>query len=153
MRRAVVVPAATLLLLACQGKREAEAPPPPPPPALTLGNLAGSWESVSRLEGVPDSVVSHFSGPAAEAGWLLMLPDRDPIPMRVWLQDDSMIAVTEKYPSLLRPGVMVQVRTAGVLRDSLLQGIVLATYDSSAGQQVVRGTFSARRVPADTAKP
>ena len=152
MRRAVVIPA-TLLLLACQGKREAEAPPPPPPPALTLAALAGNWESVSRLEGVPDSVISRFSGPAAETGWLLLVPDRDPIPMRVWIQDDSMIAVTEKYPSLLRPGVMVQVRTSGVLVDSVLQGILLATYDSSAGQQVVRGTFTARRVPADTAKP
>ena len=155
MRRSAVVPAAVLLLLACQGKREVEAPPPPPP-ALTLARLAGNWESVSRLEGVPDSVISHFSGPAAETGWLLMVPDRDPVPMRVWIQDDSMIAVTEKYPSLLRPGVMVQVRTSGVLKDSLLQGILLATYDSSAGQQVVRGTFTARRVPApaaDTAKP
>jgi hypothetical protein len=141
-----------LLLLACQGKREAEAPPPPPPP-LTLKDLAGNWESVSRLEGVPDSVVSHFNGPAAETGWLLMLPDREPIPMRVWVQDDSMIAVTEKYPSLLRPGVMVQVRTAGMLKDSVLHGIVLATYDSSAGQQMVKGTFTARRVPADTANP
>ncbi|MGH7586079.1 MAG: hypothetical protein ACREMH_07515, partial [Gemmatimonadales bacterium] len=146
-------PATLLLLLACQGKREAEAPPLPPPSAPTLKDFAGSWESVSRLEGVPDSVVSHFSGPAAETGWLLMLPDRNPIPMRVWVQDDSMIAVTEKYPSLLRPGVMVQVRTSGMLKDSLIQGILLATYDSSAGQQVVRGTFSARRVAADTARP
>ena len=152
MRRAVVVPATALLLLACQGKREGEAPPPPSP-ARTLADFAGTWESVSRLEGVPDSVVSRFSGPAAEVGWLLMLPDRDPIPMRVWIQEDSLIAVSQKYPSLLRPGVMVQVRTSGVLRDSLIQGIVLATYDSSAGQQVVRGSFSARRVPADTARP
>lgn len=153
MRRDVVVPVTILLLLACQGKREAEAPPPPPPPAPTLADYAGSWESVSRLEGVPDSVISHFSGPAAETGWLLMLPDRAPIPMRVWIQDDSLIAVTEKYSSLLRPGVMVQVRTSGVLKDSLIQGVVLATYDSSAAQQVVRGTFSARRVAADTTKP
>jgi hypothetical protein len=151
MRRVVVVPA-ILLLLACQGKREAEAPPPPPP-ARTLADFAGSWESVSRLEGVPDSVVSRFSGPAAETGWLLMVPDRDPIPMRVWIQDDSMIAVTERYPSLLRPGVMVQVRTSGMLKDSVIEGIVLATYDSSAGQQMVKGTFRARRVPADTATP
>ena len=56
MRRDVVVPVTILLLLACQGKREAEAPPPPPPPAPTLADYAGSWESVSRLEGVPDPI-------------------------------------------------------------------------------------------------
>ena len=115
--------------------------------------FAGTWESVSRLEGVPDSVVSRFSGPASETGWLLMLPERDPIPMRAWIQGDSLVAVSEPYPSILRQGVMVQVRTSGVLRDSLIHGLVLATYDSTTGQQVVRGSFTARRAPADTAAP
>ena len=151
MRRALVVPVA-LLALGC-ARREAEAPPPPPPPPPTLADFAGTWESVSRLEGVPDSVVSRFSGPASETGWLLMLPERDPIPMRAWIQGDSLVAVSEPYPSILRQGVMVQVRTSGVLRDSLIHGLVLATYDSTTGQQVVRGSFTARRAPADTAAP
>ena len=155
MRPLVAVLALTLLV-ACGGAEE-EAPPAQPAaaaaPAPTLADFAGTWESVSRLEGVPDSVVSRFSGPASETGWLLMLPERDPIPLRAWIQGGSLVAVSEPYPSILRQGVMVQVRTSGVLRDSLIHGLVLATYDSTTGQQVVRGSFTARRAPADTAAP
>jgi hypothetical protein len=71
--------------------------------------------------------------------------------MQVWMQGDSLIAVSEQYPSILQKGVMVQLRNAGVLRDGEMVGTLLATYDSTGGQQVVKGTFRARRAPADTA--
>ncbi|HJS47518.1 MAG TPA: hypothetical protein VJ773_06000 [Gemmatimonadales bacterium] len=149
MRRAAVL--TSLLLLACgRAERQAEAPPPPPPPP-TLADFAGTWESVSRLEGVPDTVVSQFSGPAAETGWMLMLPGREPIPMRAWIQGDSLVAVSEKYPSILRKGVMVQVRTAGVLQGDGIVGNLLATYDSTGGQALVKGTFAATRIAGDSA--
>lgn len=140
-----------LLLVACgQGERRAEAPPPPPPPP-TFADFAGDWTAVSVLEGVPDSVVSGFTATAGQGGWLMLLAGRDPIPLEVWIQGDSLVAVSEKYPSILRKDVMVQVRTAGVLRDGALEGILLATYDSTGGQQLVKGTFRATRAPADTA--
>ncbi len=146
MRRAAVPTSVLLVLLACgRAERQAEAPPPPPPPP-TLADFAGTWRSASVMEGSPDSIVSEFGGPAAEYGWQLTLPGRDPMPMQVWVQGDSLIAVSPKYESILRKGVAVQLRSAGVLKDGRLVGKLLATYDSTGGQALVQGTFTAERV-------
>jgi hypothetical protein len=150
MSRAAAASIALVFAACGPGERRTEALPPPPPPP-TLADFAGRWNAVSYLEGVPDSVASSLIATGTAEGWQLLLPDRDPLPMQVWMQGDSLIAVSEQYPSILQKGVMVQLRNAGVLRDGEMVGTLLATYDSTGGQQVVKGTFRARRAPADTA--
>jgi len=146
MRRAVVVSSALLVLACGPTARQAEAPAPPPPPPPTMADFAGTWRSVSVMEGAPDTILAEFSGPASEYGWQLTLPGRPPMPMQAWVQGDSLIAVSPKYESILRKGVQVQLRSSGVLRDGRLVGRLLATYDSAGGQALGRGTFEAERV-------
>lgn len=146
MRRAAVVCSALLVLACGPTERQAEAPAPPPPPPPTMADFAGTWRSRSLMAGTPDTIVSEFGGPASEYGWQLTLPGRDPMPMQVWIQGDSLVAVSPKYESLLQKGVQVQLRSTGVLKDGRLVGNVLATYDSTGGQALVRGTFEAERV-------
>lgn len=146
MRRAAVVCSALFLLACGRSERQAETPAPPPPPPPTMADFAGTWRSASVMAGAPDTIISQFSGPASEYGWQLTLPDRDPLPMQVWIEGDSLVAVSPKYESLLRKGVMVQLRSTGVLKDGRLVGNLLATYDSAGGQALARGTFTAERV-------
>ncbi len=145
MRRVAVVTSALFLLACGRTERQAEPAPPPPPPPPTMADFAGTWRAVGIMEGTPDSILSQFSGPASEYGWQLTLPGRDPMPMQVWIQGDSLIAVSEKYRGILRKGVMVQLRSAGVLEDGRLVGNLLATYDSTGGQALAKGTFTAER--------
>lgn len=147
----LAVSLSAVLMLACgSGEPEPQVPPPPPPP--TLADFAGTWESVSMLEGVPDSVVSRFRGSPGGRDWVLMLPDRDPIALQVWIDGDSLIALSEKYTSILRDDEMVQVRTATMLQeDGTLAGKLVATYDSPDGQQLVVGSVRSVRLVEDSA--
>ncbi len=146
MRRVAVVGSALFLLACGRSERQAEPPAPPPPPPPTMADFAGTWRSMSVMEGAPDTIISQFSGPASEYDWRLTLPGRDPMPMQVWIEGDSLVAVSPKYESLLRKGVLVQLRSTGVLKDGKLVGNLLATYDSAGGQALARGTFAAERV-------
>lgn len=132
-----------VFLVAC-GPSEREGAPDPGP---TIADFAGTWQNTVRLEGVADPVPSRITGSADGGDWLLLLEGRDPIPLHVSISGDSLIAESEEYESILRPGVASWVRTAGVLEDGRLVGNVTATYRTPAGEEVVRGTIQGTRVP------
>jgi hypothetical protein len=111
-----------------------------------MADIARPRRAMCGLGGAPDTNNSQVSGPASEYDWRLTLPGRDPMPMQVWIEGDSLVAVSPKYESVLRKGVLVQLRSTGVLKDGKLVGNLLATYDSAGGQALARGTFTAERV-------
>ncbi len=102
---------------------------------------------VNRLEGVADSVPSELRGNPDGTGWFMRLAGRDSIPMTASLRGDSLVLLSEKYRSILRDNVIVQVRTASVLADGGLTGKLVATYDYPDSQQVVIGTLGGTRAP------
>lgn len=112
----------------------------------TLADFAGTWETVATLEGVDEPVPSTMTGSAAGDDWTMSLEGRPGIPLRVSIVGDSLISESEEYESILRPGVMVSVRTAGVLHDDMIMGNLVSTYRTDSGEERVTGTFQSTRV-------
>jgi hypothetical protein len=137
----------SLLLVAC-GTRDEDPAAEVEAVAATssLADVAGTWSNVVTLEGVDEPVPSTMSGSAAGDDWRMTLPDRENIPVQVHMKGDSLIGQSAEYESILRPGVMVDVRTASVLRDGGLVGSVVATYRTANGEEQVRGTMRGTRV-------
>lgn len=77
----------------------------------------------------------------------MALEGRDPVPLRVHIAGDSLITESQPYESILRPGVIVEVRTASVVRGDELTGRLVATYRTEAGDERVGGTVRGHRVP------
>jgi hypothetical protein len=148
MRRFTAALAVVSLLVAC-GPRDDAAPEPVDQPAATaapsLASFAGTWEQMATLEGTPDPVPSTLHATDSDR-WTMDLEGRPGIPLHVSIVGDSLVSQTEEYESVLRPGVMVTVRTASVLQDGMLVGNLVATYRTEAGEQAVRGTTRATRV-------
>ena len=142
--RAIAFLLTAALLTACAAKEE-EAPAPAPPAAPTLADFAGTWTVKSVLEGTPDTVTSTMTGTADPASWTLTLEGRPNVALTVSLVGDSLVGQSAEYESILRKGVMVSVRTAGVLSNGALVGNVVATYKTPTGEQVVRGTSTSTK--------
>ncbi|MEX0891327.1 MAG: hypothetical protein WEB88_04085 [Gemmatimonadota bacterium] len=113
---------------------------------MTLADVAGTWETVVTLEGVEEPVPATIGGSAAGDDWTMSLEGRPGIPLEVSVVGDSVIMVSEEYESILRPGVMVSARTAGVIQNGTLVGNVVTTYRTDAGEERVPGTFRSTRV-------
>lgn len=114
--------------------------------APAMADFAGTWEGTNRLEGTADPVYStlHVSDDGSE--WVMMLEGRDSIPATARMEGDSLILVTEAYESVLREGVMVTVRVAGVMEgDDRMAGTMLATYSTPDGETEVTGTTEMMR--------
>ncbi|MGI9182120.1 MAG: hypothetical protein ACR2H9_16700 [Longimicrobiaceae bacterium] len=137
----------SLILVAC-GTRDEEPAAGAEAVAATpsIADFAGTWSNVVTLEGVDEPVPSTMSGSAAGDDWTMSLRDRENIPVQVHMKGDSLIGQSAEYESILRPGVMVDVRTASVLRDGELVGNVVATYRTANGEEQVRGTIRGTRV-------
>ena len=75
----------------------------------------------------------------------MILEGRDPIQVEVSIAGDSLIVQSAEYESVLREGVMVTVRTAGVMADGGMVGTMLATYRSEGGDEQVAGTIEGMR--------
>ena len=155
MRR-VTFPLATvlcgLLIAGCgdQGAMEdaetaEEAAPAEMPAAPSLADFAGTWEAFAYMES-GDTVPHTLTATATTEGWMIDLPDRDPMPMRiVEASGDSVVSVIGPYESILRPGVMVTVRSVSRVEGDRLVGTMEATYQGGEGESVVTGTVEGTR--------
>jgi hypothetical protein len=116
------------------------------PAELTLADFAGTWETTSQLTGIPDPVPSTLIGSAGGDDWTMTLEGRPGIPLQVSIVGDSLIAQSVEYESVLRPGVMVTVRTASAMQGDMLNGTLVATYRTPDGEEIVTGTTTSRRI-------
>jgi len=143
-----------LLLAACGGGEEAEpamdeaagdAMEMAEPAGPTMADFAGTWTVTNMLEGTPDPVISTLVVSEDGTQWSMTLPGRDNLVVSAEMVGDSLVIQTEPYESILQEGVMVSVRTANVLRDGMLYGTLMATYQTAEGEQVVMGTSEGSR--------
>jgi hypothetical protein len=135
-----------VLVLAC-GTKAPEAPvEPPPAPPPTFADFAGTWDALNTLEGTADPVPSRITSTPAGGGWAMKLESRELVPMRASMSGDSLVLLSEPYSSVLRKNVVVQVRTAAVLKDGVMEGRLVATYNAPGGQELVTGTMRATKV-------
>lgn len=139
-----------VLVVAC-GAQDAEPPAEAaetPAPAATaasptLGDFAGTWTNVASLEGA-QPVTSTLTGDAS-GNWTMSLEGRPDIPVQAQVVGDSLITQSAEYESVLRPGVMVDVRTAAVLQNGEMVGNMVANYRTATGTEQVRGTIRGTR--------
>ena len=106
--------------------------------------VAGTWEGKSLL-GASDSVVTTWvlTATATNKGWVLKLPNREPMPTRVIAAGgDSVVTKTGPYDSVLRSGRKVTTFTTGHYNGDHMTGRFSATY---ANGIVVAGKASATR--------
>lgn len=136
------------LLIACAPAEEApEAVETPPAPAgPTLADFAGTWQNSAMLEGQTAPVISTTAGTAAGNDWTMTFEGRAPVTVVPSIVGDSLIIVSSEYESVLRPGVMVTVRTASVMQNGALVGNLVSTYRTAQGDEVVRGTMTGTRM-------
>jgi hypothetical protein len=153
MRALAIAATCVTLLAACTADDEppaaepnAEAAERPGVAGMTVADFAGTWQNTARLEGVADPVTSTMSGSASGDDWTMSLEGRDRIPLQVSVAGDSLIGQSAEYESVLRPGVMVTVRTASVLHGDMLMGNMVATYRTPEGEQRVPGSIEGRRI-------
>jgi hypothetical protein len=139
-----------LLLTACGGADDsAPATEQEMEPAAvatpTPADFAGEWQAIAMLEGTPDPVPVVLIGSADGTTWTMILEDREPMALEVSMAGDSLIMESGQYESIMRDGVMVQIRTASVLQEGRLVGNIIATYSTPDGEQVVPGTMEGTR--------
>ncbi len=135
-------------LVACAPAEQKADAPEGMAPAMTVADFAGTWNATSTLAGVEAPVESQITGTAAGTDWVIMLPNREPIPLQVSVAGDSLIAQSGQYESVLRKGVMVSIRMAQVMHQDMMMGNLVATYQTPNGQEIVTGTTQAvRAVP------
>lgn len=151
MRSTISVLLVAAMISACGAKEEAAMDTTTAmvtAPAPTLADFAGTWSMLSTLEGVPEQVPSTLTGTADVMTWSMTLEGRPNVPVHVMVVGDSLIGESDAYESVLRAGVMVKVRTASALTSpTTLQGSMIATYTSAAGEEKVAGTITATKAP------
>jgi hypothetical protein len=112
-----------------------------------LADFAGTWDNVVSLEGTEEPVHSQTVVQPDGTEWTMLLEGRDPIPLSVSTQGDSVITESDSYESILRPGVTTRVRTAAVMEAGAMVGNVTVNYAEEGAEAEVRGTLRATRAP------
>ncbi len=125
-----------VVALGCGDKPD---PEPPPLHTPTLADFSGSWDLTVIFPEQGDTVHATLSGSEAANDWVMVNPGNQRVRMpTVSLKGDSMILVSEDFPAVVSPGARAQVRTAAVLRNGVMEGKILATFDLRDGSQQVR---------------
>jgi hypothetical protein len=147
MRSLALVALAGLVVVGCAKKDKpadtvvaapAPAPAPPPPAAITLADVAGTWNMVTKNAAGDSTLLTYVLVAKADTtGWTITFPKRAPVAMKVLaVAGDSIVVHAGPYPSALRKGV--QVTTHGVMRlqDGKLVGSTKATYNVKTADSV-----------------
>ena len=114
-------------------------------PAPSLDVYAGTWNAVTYLES-GDTVEYTMTATADTSGWMIDLPDRDPMPMRiVSAAGDSVVTEIGPYESILREGIMVTVTSVTRVQGDQMSGSMDAHYSGVETDTVVHGRIEGTR--------
>lgn len=117
----------------------------PPAGTVSLADFAGTWNATTYLES-GDTVEYTMTATASPDGWMIDLPERDPMPMRIIaVAGDSVVSEVGPYESILREGVMVTVRSVSRMQDGGMVGTMEAIYATEGGETVVNGRVEGTR--------
>jgi hypothetical protein len=117
------------------------------PAAMTLADFAGTW-SMRTLPEASDSVLLEYqmTASADPAGWTVTFPGREPMPIQVMLDGDSVMLNLGTYPSALRPDVMVTTESVARMVDGRIVGMFTAHYQTTTPDSVMHGRLEGNRV-------
>jgi len=140
MRRFALV--VTVLALAACAKKD-EAPSTAPPAAMAaapmnLAAVAGTWNfTVTNVAG--DSVLTTYTlvATADTTGWMMTLPNRPAMALKLTVSGDSVMAAAPEYESVLKKGVKVTTNSTFHLVGDTMMTNTVAHY-SVAGPDSMR---------------
>lgn len=143
MRRLALLLSAAVLV-GCSKKEPEPAPPaaepvaPPAPAPIDLNAVAGTWE-MKTMPAAGDSVLTTFTlvATADTAGWVMTLPKRKPVALKITVSGDSVMSEAPQYESVLRKGVKVTTTSVFHLVGDKLMGTTTARYVTSGADSVV----------------
>jgi hypothetical protein len=122
---------------------------PPAPTPVNLADVAGKW----NVRAVPSTGTdttptnSVITATSTTSGWTITFPGRQPIPLKVTVDADSIMTEAGPYPSVRRRGT--QVSTNGVMRlqGGSLVGSTTAHFKVKTPDSVLVLTTTATRAP------
>lgn len=96
---------------------------------ITLADLAGNW----NMRAMPldrDTTVLNYMVMASgdTSGWMLHLPNRPMVPMRVSASGDSIVAEAGPFQAVLRANTMSTTRSVFRLQDGRMVGVTEVRY-------------------------
>ncbi|MBA2245408.1 MAG: hypothetical protein H0W11_10655 [Gemmatimonadetes bacterium] len=150
--------ACTAVLLACGSEPQEQVPAPveqqpaasapaTSPAMISLRDVAGRWIMRAWAE-AGDSVPGYeLVATADTVGWTRTFPGRSPVPVRVVAVAGDSIITQSAYESVLREGVPVTTRTVYRLRDGRLVGTLVARYQTTGPDSVLRIRTEGDRAP------
>lgn len=156
LSRRAYVAAIGFLLLACGPGAERDTPAATDSAAVAdgrapgdaLASFAGRWQLSSRNEAGDSLPGFLLDATASTTGWTITFPDRAAVPVQVIdASGDLAVIETERYESVLRPGVQVRVLFVQRVSGDRLTGRLLAQYDVAGSAAILRGTTEGTRVP------
>jgi hypothetical protein len=151
--RLCLVLASGLILSACETEPGEQATEELPPdtiaatPTISIADVAGTWDMRSVPETGSDTTATVYQLVATPDGWTLMLPDRDPLEAEVTTSGDSIVMVAGPFESVRRDGVMVTTHSVYRLEGDRLVGTVVARYETTEADSVLRLASEGTRTP------
>jgi hypothetical protein len=118
----------------------APAPAPAAPAALSLTDVAGTWNVKSMPENKDSVVVTYvLTAKPDTSGWTIQFANRkDLVPVHVvGVQGDSVVVHAGPYKSALRAGITVEIDGVSRLENGKLVGRTVAHYKTT-GPDTVR---------------
>ena len=154
MKRLTLCSAVLVLAVACKTK---EAPPAdtaaPAATAtaqtsnITLADVAGTWTMRAMPIDRDTTLLTYTVMATADTtGWMLHLPNRPAVAMRVSASGDSIVGEAGPYQAVLRKGAMSSTRSVFRLQDGRMVGVTEVRY-SNLPDSVVRLRMEGTRAP------
>jgi hypothetical protein len=113
-----------------------------------LAEAAGTWNMRTVPESGPDTTANEYQlQAAADGGWALLFPNRDPVQAVATSSGDSIIVEAGPFESVRRAGVMVRTRTGFRLEGDRLIGRTVAHYETSGADSVLTLRSEGTRAP------
>ena len=114
------------------------APAPAAPAAMTLDQVAGTWNMNVSAQGSDSTVLKIVVTATADGnGWTIKYPDRpDPVPTRAVAAGDSIVIEAGPYGSPIRKNVQTTIHGVWRLQGDSLGGPVTARYNVKTADSV-----------------
>lgn len=141
----------TLVIVAACAKKEEEPPivvPAPPTASIDLASVAGTW-NMQVMGATSDSVLTTYTlnATAGTEGWVMNMPNRDPLTLRITVSGDSIMSEAPEFESVLRKGVKVRTTSVFHMSGDNLTGTTTAHYQITGADSVVILRTSGTRKP------
>jgi hypothetical protein len=119
------------------------------PAPVNLADVAGRWNMRSVPTSGTDTTTTNsvITATSNTSGWTRTFPGRAPLPMRISVDGDSIMAETGPYPSVRRKGVQVTTNSVMRLEGGNLVGRTTSHFQVKTADSVLVSTITGTRAP------